>query len=266
MAFRPEQIPQLVAHMGDTTTHPPNTLAAFRDAITSDVEMVEIDVTVTADGVAVCTHGPRLEPWTDGRGKVHRNPWKRVRELRVRVRRDAELSPHRVPSLREVLSCVGGRVPINLDIKRFRALEPAVAALGRDQDFGVISGLTPRQARHCLRRYPGLPILVNLNGFDKVVASLGFFRAGWLTRPAMRRLYRRREVIALNLNHAWVDDALVTAVHCHGAQVWVFTAANQAEVDAAVAAGVDSVTVDLWARAPGLSWGDAPDTAEPPPV
>ncbi len=269
MAFRPEQIPQLVAHMGDTTTHPPNTLAAYDDAVTSGADMVEVDVTVTSDGVAVCTHGPRLEPWTNGRGLVHRNPWKRVRELRTRVRRDGELSSHGVPALRDVLDCVGSRLPMNLDIKRFRALEPTVAALGRDQSFGVVSGLTPRQARRCIRRYPGLSILVNLSGFDKAIASSGFFRTGWLTRPAMRRLYRRGEVIALNLNHGWADAALVDAVHGHGAQVWVFTAADQAQVDAAVAAGVDSITVDAVRDVSldrPLSSGDARDDTEPPPA
>lgn len=232
--------------MGDTTDAAPNTLQAFEDAVHSGADMIEIDVSVTVDGVAVATHGPHLQEWTDGAGKVHEVHWDIVRELRARIEAHGQVGPERVPSLEAVLGCIDGRLPVNLDIKWPSALDAAVDALGprAHEQWGVFSGLTPGLVRWALHRRPGIPVLVNLTRFDAFVARSAFLRRRWLTRPSMRRLLRRDEVIALNVNHRLVDQALVQAVHHVGAQVWVYTAPDQATVDKLAAIDVDSITVN----------------------
>jgi glycerophosphoryl diester phosphodiesterase len=51
---------ELVAHRGGRGLFPENTLAAFRGAIALEVDAIELDVAVTADGVAVVSHDPCL--------------------------------------------------------------------------------------------------------------------------------------------------------------------------------------------------------------
>lgn len=244
MTFRPRRSPQLVAHMGDSARHPANTLAAVESAISHGADMVEVDVSITADGVLVATHGPRLDHWTDGTGHVHRTESSVIEELRARLGAGGDLSEEPVPLLRAVLDAVARRVPLNLDVKRPSAAAATIAEVsGRDQAH-VVSGLTPRHVRRVLRDHPGTAVLVNLSRLDKLVARLRWLRTRWLCRAGNRRLFAHPDVVALNLNHRWVDAALVAAVHDAGAQVWVFTVDTEAQLRAAAAHGVDSITVD----------------------
>lgn len=244
MTFQPPTTPQLIAHMGDSSFHPANTIAAIESAVALGVDMVEIDVSISVDDVLVATHGPRLDRWTDGQGHVHRLPWSHIRELRARHGVRGPVSEELVPSLAEVLDVVAGRIPVNLDIKRSSGAVPAIEAVAGGEQEYVLSGLTPRQARRVRRRFPDVPVLVNLNLLGKLVARSRHLRTRWLCRRSQRELYADPNVIALNLNHEWIDPDLVGAVHAAGAQVWVFTAETNAEIDAAYATGADSVTVN----------------------
>jgi glycerophosphoryl diester phosphodiesterase len=61
----------LQAHRGGRGLRPENTLAAFENAIRMGVTTLELDIAITADGVAVISHEPALYPGTardaDGR-------------------------------------------------------------------------------------------------------------------------------------------------------------------------------------------------------
>jgi len=221
-------------------------LRSFANAVDRGADMIEIDVSVTADGVAVATHGPHLQHWTDGEGKVHEVHWDVISELRARLEAHGAVSPDTVPSLAAVLETIDGRLPVNLDIKWPSALDAAQRVLGHqpDQNWGVYSGLTPGMVRFVLHRHRGTPVLVNLSKFDQFVARTPFFRTRWLTRLSMRRLLRRNEVVGLNINYRLVDKKLIERVHALGAQVWVFTAPNQAVADYLAGLGADSITVN----------------------
>lgn len=230
--------------MGDSFGQPPNTLAAIASAIAAGADMVEVDVSITEDEVLVATHGPRLDHWTDGRGHVHRMPWAVIQELRARHSRGGAFSEEGVPSFAQVLETVDGQVPLNVDVKRQSAADAAIRAVGERQQAYVISGLIPRQVRGVLGRHSGVPVLVNLGPLDKLIAKSSFLRTRWLCRGRQRRLLQHPDVVALNINHEWVDDRLVAAVHGAGAQVWVFTVTDTEGWLRAATLRVDSITVD----------------------
>lgn len=67
--------PLVVAHRGSSASHPENTIAAFRAAVTAGADIVELDVYQTKDGHWVCFHDKTLDRTTDavqrlGRGKT----------------------------------------------------------------------------------------------------------------------------------------------------------------------------------------------------
>jgi glycerophosphoryl diester phosphodiesterase len=68
----------LQAHRGGRGLRPENTLAAFENAIHLGVTTLELDIAITADGVAVISHEPALYPGTardvDGRWLEQRGP------------------------------------------------------------------------------------------------------------------------------------------------------------------------------------------------
>jgi len=73
----------LQAHRGGRGLRPENTLAAFENAIRLGVTTLELDVGITADGVAVISHEPALYPGTtrDADGRWLKEPGPLVRSL-----------------------------------------------------------------------------------------------------------------------------------------------------------------------------------------
>jgi glycerophosphoryl diester phosphodiesterase len=73
----------LQAHRGGRGLRSENTLAAFENAIRMGVTTLELDIAITADGVAVISHEPALYPGTarDGDGRWLKEPGPLIRSL-----------------------------------------------------------------------------------------------------------------------------------------------------------------------------------------
>ena len=64
------RLPLVTSHAACKGHAPENTLAGIRRALALEVDAIEIDVHVTADGVPVLMHDDSVERTTDGTGKV----------------------------------------------------------------------------------------------------------------------------------------------------------------------------------------------------
>ncbi|WP_102128077.1 glycerophosphodiester phosphodiesterase [Deinococcus planocerae] len=59
-----------IAHQGGEALWPSNTLLAYRNAARLGVDMLEMDMHATRDGVLVLSHDPTLDRLTDTRGRI----------------------------------------------------------------------------------------------------------------------------------------------------------------------------------------------------
>lgn len=244
MTFSPPPRPQLVAHKGNSWQHPENTWASVHSAIDAGADVVEIDVSVTADGIAAVVHGPTLQASTTAQGLVSRVPWSVVADARTR-RRDGTVSEERVPRLDELLDALGARTRWNIDLKDKRAADPVLRVV---HDLGiasrvVLSGSRAARVRRVLRRDPGVAMLVDLDRLDQLFALWPTHRVAWLCRR-YGSLLGDPLVAGLNVDARFVDAALVERVHALGAELWTFTVDVQARVDHLVSLGVDSITTN----------------------
>jgi glycerophosphoryl diester phosphodiesterase len=242
--YTPRRIPQLIAHRGDTSAAPDNSVAAIRAAAALGVDMIEFDICASADGAPVVVHGPRLERWSTGTGRVADQSVARLVMLHLRNRDGEVVDTETIPTLAEALDAAGD-CAVNCDIKDPAIVDAVVAEL-LDRSMGqqaVLSGLTARQARRTRRRHGDrVAVLVNLDRLDAVVGRRHRLRTRWLLRRHGRHF--RHGVAGLNVPHRWVDAALVRGVHRLGGTVWAFTVDDQARVDELVAMGVDSITTN----------------------
>jgi glycerophosphoryl diester phosphodiesterase len=114
---------EILGHRGRPTANTPeNTLAAVHAALDEGADGVEVDVRLTADGVAVCCHDAGL----DRVAGVARG----VRSLTLAELGTVRVGGHPLPTVSEVLGGLGGRGRLVLDLKpeqRPRALLAAVA-------------------------------------------------------------------------------------------------------------------------------------------
>lgn len=103
----------VIAHRSDWRHHPENSLAAMDSAIAMGVDMVEIDVQRTADGVLICNHDATLDRTTTGKGKIKEINYEQIKPLFLRTK--SGVTEHRVPTLAEALDLCKDRVLINID-------------------------------------------------------------------------------------------------------------------------------------------------------
>ena len=208
--------------MGYPDRAPANTVASAVAAVEAGADMVEIDVSLTADGHAVAIHGPRLESSTDGEGPIRRMDLAGIRGLNAKMRREV-VPGARVPEVAEIVDAVPGAA-FNFDLKTGRAVSAVLQLIEREHlhERCVISGATASRVGRLRRATHDVTLLLNLNRFDKAVASTRF-GAAWLALR-YRRLLRCPDVLALNISHRFVTHELVDRIHRLGAEVWTYTA------------------------------------------
>lgn len=111
----------VVAHRGCWINGAPeNSLAAIADCIETGVDIIEIDVRLTADNVPVLLHDETLDRTTSGSGNILETQYKELQSLSLLAAAggDAALpTSERVPTLRSALLLAKGNVLINLDVK-----------------------------------------------------------------------------------------------------------------------------------------------------
>lgn len=103
----------VIAHRSDWRHYPENSLAAMEGAIAMGVDMVEIDVQRTADGVLVCCHDSSVDRTTTGKGKIKELTADYISTLKLKTKQG--ITDYGVPTLAEALELCKGRVLINID-------------------------------------------------------------------------------------------------------------------------------------------------------
>lgn len=107
--------PQVVAHRGVTGEVPENTIPAFEQAIQVGADGVELDVRLTSDGVPVVFHYFYLDGFTTGQGPLHANTRESLRRVGV-IEKDRP-EHFAIPTLREVLQVIAGRIDLEIELK-----------------------------------------------------------------------------------------------------------------------------------------------------
>lgn len=100
-----------VAHRGlHDATRPENSLSAFEAAIKAGYP-IELDIHLTADGEVVVFHDDTLTRMCGVDGRVEEQPLALLKALRLKG------SEESIPTLRECLELVDGRVPLLIEFK-----------------------------------------------------------------------------------------------------------------------------------------------------
>lgn len=115
----------VIAHRGNCSAAPENTIASFESALAHGATMVECDVQMTADGHIVVIHDPTLDRTSESTGDVRTLPLAQVQAADVSCKKlfGETFSPQRVLTLGELLGLLKGRAKVMLEIKKESSLE-----------------------------------------------------------------------------------------------------------------------------------------------
>ena len=105
----------VVAHRGDWRNFPENSLNAFRSCIEKQVDVIELDVQRTLDGVLVLMHDGTVDRTTNGKGQISEMTYAEIQELGLLSMHEAWVTRNKVPTLEEALNLCKGKILINVD-------------------------------------------------------------------------------------------------------------------------------------------------------
>ena len=241
---------QRVAHRGGSGLAPENTLAAFRNALTLPVDAVELDVQMSRDGQALVFHDATVERLTDGQGNILDLDYGYLRTLNA-----AEHFPggwpeaQYIPTLREVLDVVRGRLQVYIEIKasyqngvygRYPQIAKAVVqelrATNMLKEVVIISfdWAMLHEIRLLEDRLQTAAVVSkeNWEGFDEqAIEKL-------LTEVA------KLGVSSLSFDHRLFTEDLLAQVHRRGFKLSLWTVNTLEVLQQLAVAGVDSLTTD----------------------
>jgi glycerophosphoryl diester phosphodiesterase len=225
--------PLVLAHRGASAYAPENTLAAFNLAFDLGADGIELDVTLTQDGVVVVIHDDTVDRTTNGHGAIKAMTLAEVKQLDASFKFEKQRG-ERIPTLAEALSAVKRGI-VNIELKSttlktdgIEAATLAVIAETRAADRVIISSFNPFALYRMAQLNPRLP-----RGLLYSANLPLYLRRAWL-RPLARPT-------ALHPDYSMVTREYVTWAHAKGYKVNTWTVDDPDEMKRLVELGVDAI-------------------------
>jgi glycerophosphoryl diester phosphodiesterase len=156
--------PLIFAHRGACSYAPENTLAAFRLGLEQGADGIELDAKLSKDGVVVVIHDQTVDRTTNGSGKVAELTFAELQDLDAGIQFAPKYSGEKVPSLEQVLSEMGDKLIINIELTSYAspgdALPEKVVDLVKQKGTSqntIFSSFHPIILGRIRKLMPGIP-------------------------------------------------------------------------------------------------------------
>ena len=136
----------VASHRATHHVYPENSLKAIQASIDLGVDIIEIDVKVSKDGIPFLMHDRSMDRTTNGKGDPEELTWDELQQLSI-VDKGKKTS-YRIPSLEAALELADGKILVDLDLKTDR-VDKVMAVVKRldmketvfffDSDYNVLS-------------------------------------------------------------------------------------------------------------------------------
>ncbi|HLA07223.1 MAG TPA: glycerophosphodiester phosphodiesterase family protein [Anaerolineales bacterium] len=230
--------PIILAHRGDLTHAPENTLPAFQLAIQKGADGVELDAKLTSDGHVIVIHDSTLDRTTDGKGRISSCTLESVRRLDAGSWFNEKFRGTKVPLLEEVFDGIGKDRIVNIELTNY--------STPRD-------GLVEKVCEIIKRRANQRQIIFSsffASNLRRAAQLLPEISRGLLAVPGLGGIWARSfgfmfgEYQALHPHISSVDRQQVGRVHRLNRRVHVWTANTPEQIIKLKEWGVDGIFTD----------------------
>jgi len=149
------------AHRGFSGIYPENTMLAVQEACRLGVDLIEVDVYLSRDGVPVIAHDHHLDRCSDGHGVISDYTLKELKQLDFGIHRGVAFEGLRLPTLEQFLDYMRDYPDIlmNIDFKVYdhtmetvRAVMPMMESTGM-MDRAVFNCIDCNVVRYLTENY-----------------------------------------------------------------------------------------------------------------
>jgi len=222
----------VIAHRGASRVAPENTLAALKRAIEYGADYAECDVFQTKDGEIVLFHDEELERTTGKEGMIWDYTLAELKEMEAGSWFKEEFRGEPIPTLREAIRLVKGKMKLDIEIKvsgEDEGITEKVVDIIRSEDVGNACMVTSFEKQAIERVKEIAPDLVTGFIFDEEHPP-DIFDGNWDYVCSKRNI---------------VDEAFVRKAKKRGKKVLVWTVDYPAEMKKLIALGVDGIITDV---------------------
>jgi glycerophosphoryl diester phosphodiesterase len=220
-----------IAHRGASGHRPENTIAAFRHAIKLGADMIELDARVCGSHEIVVMHDSKITFYGERIIKMT------LKELRAHNKN--------IPTLIEVLKKIGGKIPINVELKDVdiadevcHLIDICVANGGASYDDFIISSFLAGELKVARRLIPQLKISL-LVGDNKWAMKNRWNKERWIEE--MFAVAEELQVYSINMLHLIIDQRFVSMAHHRGMKIFAYTVDASRDIAKLKAMGVDGI-------------------------
>lgn len=155
----------VVAHRTDWRNGGENSLAGIESAISKGVDIIEIDLKMTKDGVLVLMHDQTVNRTTDGEGRVADMTLDELRTLHFKGQGNGGC----IPTLEEALTVAKGKIMVNLDhaFDYWDDIMPVLEKTGTREQIILKSGAAPETVLKKYGKYLDKVIFMPIVNLDQ---------------------------------------------------------------------------------------------------
>jgi len=240
-----QSAPLIAAHRGGAALWPENSLLAFRNALALGVDLLELDVHLSADGEVVVLHDATLDRTTTGHGPVREATTATLASLRLRAR-DGHVTDEPIPTLAQVLDLAAptrvGVLPeikVGADGRRYPGIEEQVLALLGARGLlarATVQAFAPETIRRLRELAPGVRTML-LVGRARVERER-------VTPATAVQWTVDAGATDLGIDHRLVDRGVVDAARKASVRLAVWTVNDETDMRRLIDLGVDAIMTD----------------------
>lgn len=208
----------VASHRGDWRNYPENSLAAIESVIRMGVDIMELDLKLTADSVLVLCHDKTIDRTTTGKGKVSDLTYDDINACYLRTAHNVATERYKMPTLREALEVCKDRIVVNIDqgFQYYDLVIKITEELGVTDQM-LIKGKKPMAyVDSVMGAYPHKMMYMPIIDINKISGKNLFSQ------------YAESNTVPLAYEVCWKTpgddvDACLSAIKKQGSKIWVNT-------------------------------------------
>ena len=234
---------KIIAHRGAAGLAPENTISAFAKAMEYNVDMVELDVHLSADDSVIVMHDHNVKRTTNGEGEIEDLTYDYIKGLDAGSWYDPKFSNEKVPTLREVLQFVNGRTTVLIELKwpkkgTYKNLVKNVLQTIKDchaENWVVVQSFEQQYLKEMNQAAPGIPCHQLVFAAPNLLPiyhdrSLGFGEFEPL--PFVR---------SVNISYLYLNKKFIQKMHDKNMTVYAYTLDSEDKMSKAINLGIDGI-------------------------
>ncbi|MGB3289916.1 MAG: glycerophosphodiester phosphodiesterase [Burkholderiaceae bacterium] len=231
--------PQLIAHRGAGRYAPENTLASMRLGAEHGFRMMEYDVKLSRDGIAILLHDDKVDRTSNGKGNAADKTLAELSQLDFGAWHSRDYAGEPIPTLYSIAAYTRANgIRSNIEIKPHT---------GQEAETGK------QVARLARELWTGADLPPLLSSFSETALEAALAEAPELPRalliakdvpPDWQDRAKRLQCVGLNLNHKYTTQAIVQAVRDAGYTLAIWTVNDTARARELLDWGCNAIVTD----------------------